>query len=221
MSTPEPSILSDPAKSHLLAPGRGPYLSETSSRAGSETSLNRIKNVPGYTTPVFKGKPEQQAKVQANVAAKVSVCVLIASSLLARRTRSGRWGSRRGATSRGSAGIDIDGRDAGVRACDGCALGRHEYVIWMDGMDGMIHVWRHSALESSRRVTFVDASCQLHPTPDLLGASSFWVLRSSWVTRLRHGHICSQSGWETRQTWWKIYARHVRRPRRASQFGPL
>ncbi|ETW82147.1 hypothetical protein HETIRDRAFT_384544 [Heterobasidion irregulare TC 32-1] len=70
MSTPEPSILSDPAKSHLLAPGRGPYLSETSSRTGSETSLNRIKNVPGYTTPVFKGKLEQQAKVQANVAAK-------------------------------------------------------------------------------------------------------------------------------------------------------
>ena len=34
--------------------------------------IHRLKNVPGYTTPVFKGKEEQRAKVQANVAAKVS-----------------------------------------------------------------------------------------------------------------------------------------------------
>ena len=113
MSTPEPSILSDPAKSHLLAPGRGPYLSETSSRAGSETSLNRIKNVPGYTTPVFKGKPEQQAKVQANVAAKVSVCVFIASSLLARRLCL-RWASD---------GLEVAVGDRGVRSPGSTSMG--------------------------------------------------------------------------------------------------
>ena len=33
--------------------------------------VHRLKNVPGYTTPVFKGKEEQRAKVQATVAAKV------------------------------------------------------------------------------------------------------------------------------------------------------
>ncbi|KAH9831374.1 NAD-dependent glutamate dehydrogenase [Rhodofomes roseus] len=33
-------------------------------------STHRIKNVPGYTTPVFKGKEEQKAKVLANVTAK-------------------------------------------------------------------------------------------------------------------------------------------------------
>ena len=32
---------------------------------------NRVKNVPGYSTPVFKGKEEQRAKVQANIASKV------------------------------------------------------------------------------------------------------------------------------------------------------
>ena len=71
---PSPSPLADPAKSHLQvpAPGGGPYSSTSSSRSGSETSLHRIKNVPGYTTPVFKGKEEQRAKVQANIAAKVS-----------------------------------------------------------------------------------------------------------------------------------------------------
>ena len=33
--------------------------------------IHRLKNVPGYTTPVFKGKEEQRAKVQVTVAAKV------------------------------------------------------------------------------------------------------------------------------------------------------
>ncbi|KAG2354643.1 NADH-dependent glutamate dehydrogenase [Suillus spraguei] len=45
-------------------------LSNASSRASSEASLQRVKNLPGYTTPVFKGKEEQRAKVQADVAAK-------------------------------------------------------------------------------------------------------------------------------------------------------
>ena len=31
----------------------------------------RLKNQPGYTTPVFKEKDEQQAQVQAEVASKV------------------------------------------------------------------------------------------------------------------------------------------------------
>ncbi|KAF9813238.1 hypothetical protein IEO21_05724 [Rhodonia placenta] len=58
-----PSLLADPSKAHLLAPGQLHH-------SGSEQSLHRIKNVPGYTTPVFKGKEEQRAKVQANVTAK-------------------------------------------------------------------------------------------------------------------------------------------------------
>ncbi|KIY69289.1 NADH-dependent glutamate dehydrogenase [Cylindrobasidium torrendii FP15055 ss-10] len=40
------------------------------SRTGSDTSVPRVKNQPGYSTPVFKGKEEQQALVQADVAAK-------------------------------------------------------------------------------------------------------------------------------------------------------
>ncbi|KAG1751105.1 NADH-dependent glutamate dehydrogenase [Suillus lakei] len=45
-------------------------LSTASSRASSEASLQRVKNLPGYTTPIFKGKEEQRAKVQADVAGK-------------------------------------------------------------------------------------------------------------------------------------------------------
>ncbi|KAI0049429.1 NAD-specific glutamate dehydrogenase [Auriscalpium vulgare] len=65
-----PSVLNDPAKAHLQVPPTGPYLSGSSSRTGSDTSLHRVKNVPGYTTPAFKGKEEQRAKVQSNIAAK-------------------------------------------------------------------------------------------------------------------------------------------------------
>ena len=39
--------------------------------------IQRLKNVPGYTTPVFKGKEEQRAKVQANVAAKVCLAMTL------------------------------------------------------------------------------------------------------------------------------------------------
>lgn len=49
----------------------GPYGPNGASKATSEASLQRLKNLPGYTTPVFKGKQEQRAKVQADVAAKV------------------------------------------------------------------------------------------------------------------------------------------------------
>jgi hypothetical protein len=40
--------------------------------------LHRVKNLPGYNTPVFKGKPEQRAKVQEIVAGKASAGALSA-----------------------------------------------------------------------------------------------------------------------------------------------
>jgi glutamate dehydrogenase len=49
----------------------GPYGPNAASKTSSEVSFQRLKNLPGYTTPVFKGKQEQRAKVQADVAAKV------------------------------------------------------------------------------------------------------------------------------------------------------
>ena len=52
-------MASTPTDGHLQVPG---LLEAT----------HRIKNVPGYTTPVFKGKEEQKAKVLANVTSKVS-----------------------------------------------------------------------------------------------------------------------------------------------------
>ena len=68
------SPLQDPAKGHLQPPGKGPYASDVPAHSGSDVSLHRVKNLPGYTTPVFKGKEEQRAKVQENVAAKVRGC---------------------------------------------------------------------------------------------------------------------------------------------------
>ncbi len=67
-----PSANHDPSKNYLRVQGKGPYLSDPSSRVSSDASLHRIKNLPGYTTPEFKGKGEQRAKVQENVAAKAS-----------------------------------------------------------------------------------------------------------------------------------------------------
>lgn len=72
------SVLNDPSKSHLQIPGKGPYSSGVSSVNSSDTSLHVIKNVPGYSTPVFKGKKEQQEKVQADVASKVSIVISVA-----------------------------------------------------------------------------------------------------------------------------------------------
>lgn len=69
------SPLQDPTKGHLQVPPKGPY-SGPASHTGSDVSLHRIKNLPGYTTPVFKGKEEQRAKVQENVAAKVRVSLI-------------------------------------------------------------------------------------------------------------------------------------------------
>jgi len=58
-------MASTPTDGHLEVPG----LLE---------STHRIKNVPGYTTPVFKGKEAQKAKVLANVTSKVSPRVYFA-----------------------------------------------------------------------------------------------------------------------------------------------
>lgn len=69
------SPLQDPTKGHLQVHPNGPYC-DPQSRSGSDVSLHRIKNVPGYTTPVFTGKEEQRAKVQENVAAKVRVSAI-------------------------------------------------------------------------------------------------------------------------------------------------
>jgi glutamate dehydrogenase len=76
MSTHSPlSPLND--KAHLQPPDKGLYFSDPSSGSASDVSLHRIKNLPGYTTPVFKGKEEQRAKVQDNVAAKVRAYLLL------------------------------------------------------------------------------------------------------------------------------------------------
>ncbi|KAH7885197.1 NADH-dependent glutamate dehydrogenase [Phlebopus sp. FC_14] len=66
-SHPRSAALLDPA---IVQHVNGPYGTNHSSRSGSETSLQRVKNLPGYTTPVFRGKEEQRAKVQADVTAK-------------------------------------------------------------------------------------------------------------------------------------------------------
>jgi hypothetical protein len=39
---------------------------------------NRVDNLPGYTTPVFKGKEEQRAIVENIVAAKVLISLKVA-----------------------------------------------------------------------------------------------------------------------------------------------
>jgi glutamate dehydrogenase len=49
----------------------------TNLHGGSEASLHRVKNQPGYTTPVFKGKDEQRALVENDVAEKVRMLSLV------------------------------------------------------------------------------------------------------------------------------------------------
>ncbi|PFH54040.1 hypothetical protein AMATHDRAFT_73054 [Amanita thiersii Skay4041] len=65
MSLPNRSL---PEQSSLAPPNLRPSLA--SSAHSSETSLHRVKNLPGYTTPVFKGKEEQRASVEHEVANK-------------------------------------------------------------------------------------------------------------------------------------------------------
>ena len=63
-STPSSDRSKTSASNYLQVPGAG----------GDQ--VHRIKNVPGYTTPVFKGKDEQRAKVQANVTQKVPISLI-------------------------------------------------------------------------------------------------------------------------------------------------
>ena len=70
MSTPSPP---NPTR---LDPNVVAALGTTSTRNSSDSSLNRVKNLPGYTTPIFKGKKEQRALVENNVAAKVTITYL-------------------------------------------------------------------------------------------------------------------------------------------------
>jgi hypothetical protein len=51
------------------------------SRGNSDSSIHKVQNLPGYVTPVFKGKDEQRAKVQADVASKV--CNILSQPALA------------------------------------------------------------------------------------------------------------------------------------------
>lgn len=70
-------MASTPTDGHLQAPGL------------LESTL-RVKNVPGYTTPVFKGKEEQKAKVLANVTSKVSFYIPLCCPM--QRTWAGGFG---------------------------------------------------------------------------------------------------------------------------------
>jgi glutamate dehydrogenase len=45
------------------------------SGASTEESLQRVRNLPGYHTPIFKGKDEQRAKVKVDITAKVLLSV--------------------------------------------------------------------------------------------------------------------------------------------------
>ncbi|KAF5340590.1 hypothetical protein D9611_007400 [Ephemerocybe angulata] len=56
MSTPEPTSKVLSAATHLLQTG--------------DAHKGRVENMPGYTTPVFKGKDEQRALVEQAVAGK-------------------------------------------------------------------------------------------------------------------------------------------------------
>ncbi|PPR04087.1 hypothetical protein CVT24_010660 [Panaeolus cyanescens] len=70
MSTPDPTriAVAHAMKGQLTVPTN--QLSAASSAHSSETSLHRVENLPGYTTPVFKGKEQQRALVENDVAAK-------------------------------------------------------------------------------------------------------------------------------------------------------
>lgn len=65
------ALLTKPTNSHLAVLGQSPYTSGTSSQSGSDISLHRVKNAPGYKTPVFSGKEKQRIIVEKDVASKV------------------------------------------------------------------------------------------------------------------------------------------------------
>jgi len=59
--SPHPKLLSVAAQ----------RISNVNGTHNSEASLQRVQNMPGYTTPVFKGKDEQRTLVENAVAEKV------------------------------------------------------------------------------------------------------------------------------------------------------
>lgn len=59
------------AASRLGVPTITQRLSSLNSAHNSDPSLHKVKNQPGYNTPVFKGKDEQRALVEQAVAGKV------------------------------------------------------------------------------------------------------------------------------------------------------
>ena len=62
------ALLANPSNTHLGVPGQSPYSSSTTSKTSSDSSLHILKNQPGYTTPIFKGKDEQKAAVEKELA---------------------------------------------------------------------------------------------------------------------------------------------------------
>ena len=72
--TPGTATPQTEAKALLTVPGQSP--------------LHRVKNVPGYSTPVFKGKEEQRAQVQANIAKQVCT---ISTSRCSHDQRNNHW----------------------------------------------------------------------------------------------------------------------------------
>jgi glutamate dehydrogenase len=66
-------------KSSLALPVQNHISPKLSSPNSSESSLHRVKNIPGYTTPVFKGKVQQRSLVEQDVAAKVLISPLLLS----------------------------------------------------------------------------------------------------------------------------------------------
>ena len=72
MSTPQPA-------SGASSPGTATPQTEAKTLLAA-SPLHRVKNVPGYSTPVFKGKEEQRAQVQANIAKQVRTIYIMRCS---------------------------------------------------------------------------------------------------------------------------------------------
>ena len=75
------ALLANSTNSHLTVPAQSPYISGTSSQSGSDVSLHRVKNAPGYKTPVFSGKEKQRDQVEKDVAAVVRMLFLAGSEM--------------------------------------------------------------------------------------------------------------------------------------------
>ncbi len=92
------------AKNLLAVPGQRPV-----------QDSHRLKNVPGYSTPIFKGKEEQRAKVQANIASKVRFTL----SFCFKGVR--RVGTR-------SKDYLSEGGDRAFRTCEYCLMSSFDHI---------------------------------------------------------------------------------------------